>query len=84
MTSSGSVERDERLRLFLGFRLPEPAARVIARWQRDELPEHDVRPVPVENLHVTIAFLGARPATDVGPIASVLRELLAQSRHSSA
>ncbi|HEU5066025.1 MAG TPA: 2'-5' RNA ligase family protein [Gaiellaceae bacterium] len=77
MTSSGSVERDERLRLFLGFRLPEPAARAIVGWQRDELPEQDVRPVPVENLHVTIAFLGSRPATDVGPIASVLREAVA-------
>jgi RNA 2',3'-cyclic 3'-phosphodiesterase len=77
MTSSGSVERDERLRLFLGFRLPEPAARAVARWQRDALSEHDVRPVPLENLHVTIAFLGSRPATDVGPIASVLQEAVA-------
>jgi RNA 2',3'-cyclic 3'-phosphodiesterase len=77
MTSSGSVERDERLRLFLGFRLPEPAARAITGWQRDELPEHGVRPVPLENLHVTIAFLGSRPATDVGPIASILREAVA-------
>jgi RNA 2',3'-cyclic 3'-phosphodiesterase len=77
MTSSGSVERDERLRLFLGLRLPEPAARAITGWQRDELPEHGVRPVPLENLHVTIAFLGSRPATDVGPIAGVLREATA-------
>ena len=77
MTSSGSVERDERLRLFLGFGLPERTARAIVRWQRDELPERDVRPVPLENLHVTIAFLGSRPADDVGPIASVLREAAA-------
>ena len=77
MTSSGSVERGERLRLFLGFRLPEPAAWAVARWQLDALPEHDVRPVPLENLHVTIAFLGSRPATDVDPIASVLREAAA-------
>ena len=74
MTSSGSVERDERLRLFLGFRLPEPAARAIAQWQRGELPEHGVRPVVEENLHVTIAFLGSRPAGEVGPIAGSLRE----------
>jgi 2'-5' RNA ligase len=77
MTSSGSVERDERLRLFLGFRLPEPAARTITGWQRDELPEHGVRPVPLENLHVTIAFLGSRPAAEVGPIAGVLRDSVA-------
>ena len=74
MTSSGSVERDERFRLFLGFRLPEPAARAIVRWQHAELHEQAVRPVPLENLHVTIAFLGSRPADEVGPIASVLRQ----------
>ena len=77
MTSSGSVERDERLRLFLGFRLPEHAARAITGWQREVLPEHGVRPVSLENLHVTIAFLGTRSAADVGPIASVLREAVA-------
>ena len=77
MTSSGSVEQDERLRLFLGFCLPEPAARAIAGWQHAELPEHTVRPVPLENLHVTIAFLGSRPADEVGPIASVLRQAVA-------
>jgi 2'-5' RNA ligase len=77
MTSSGSVERDERLRLFLGFRLPEPAGRAIVRWQHAELHERAVRPVPLENLHVTIAFLGSRPADEVGPIASVLRQAVA-------
>ena len=45
MTPSGTVGRDERLRLFLGFRLPESAAVAVERWQSDELPEHDVRPV---------------------------------------
>ena len=77
MTSSGSVERDERLRLFLGFRLPEPAVRALAAWQRAELPEHGIRAVPGENLHVTIAFLGSRPADDVVAIASVLRGAVA-------
>ena len=62
MTSSGSVAGDERLRLVLGFRLPDATARSITRWQREELgaPEH-ARLVPEENLHVTIAFLGSRP-----------------------
>ena len=72
MTSSGTVGRDERLRLFLGFRLPESTARAVARWQRNELPEHRVRPVPLENLHVTIAFLGSRPADEVTSIAGAL------------
>jgi RNA 2',3'-cyclic 3'-phosphodiesterase len=73
MTPSGTVGRDERLRLFLGFRLPDSAADQVTRWQRAELPEDGVRPVSAENLHVTIAFLGSRPADEVGPIAGALR-----------
>jgi 2'-5' RNA ligase len=74
MTSSGTVGRDERLRLFLGFRLPDSAARRVARWQRKELAGHDLRPVSGENLHVTIAFLGSRPADEVESIAGALRK----------
>jgi RNA 2',3'-cyclic 3'-phosphodiesterase len=74
MTSSGTVGRDERLRLFLGFRLPESATRAVTQWQGAELPEHHVRPVSRENLHVTIAFLGSRPADEVGSIEGALRE----------
>ena len=75
MTSSGSVVGDERLRLFLGFRLPDATARRVVGWQRDELgaPEQ-ARLVPAENLHVTIAFLGSRPAGEVDSIAGELRE----------
>ena len=74
MTSSGSVVADERLRLFLGFRLPDATARRVTRWQREELgaPER-ARLVPEENLHVTIAFLGSRPAAEVESIAGALR-----------
>jgi len=74
MTSSGTVGADERLRLFLGFRLPDEAARAIAAWEREELAAGRLRLVPVENLHVTIAFLGSRPAGEVGAVVSALRE----------
>ena len=77
MTSSGTVGADERLRLFLGFRLPEPFARAVVAWQTDELAVEHVRLVPLENLHVTIAFLGSRPAGEVGQIAGALRESVA-------
>jgi RNA 2',3'-cyclic 3'-phosphodiesterase len=74
MSSSGSVAGDERLRLFLGFRLPDSAARSVSTWQLEELGEREVRAVPPENLHVTIAFLGSRPAAEVERIAEALRE----------
>jgi RNA 2',3'-cyclic 3'-phosphodiesterase len=74
VTASGSVVGDERLRLFLGFRLPDAIARRITRWQREELGAPDrARLVPEENLHVTIAFLGSRPAGEVAAIAGALR-----------
>jgi 2'-5' RNA ligase len=74
MSPAGTVGGDERLRLFLGFRLPDPAAHEIAAWERDELDVERARIVPAENLHVTIAFLGSRPASETVPIADALRE----------
>ena len=77
MTSSASVGGDERLRLFLGFRLPDSAAGEVAAWQRAELDRDRVRVVPPENLHVTIAFLGSRPASETDSIADALRGAVA-------
>jgi hypothetical protein len=74
MSSPDTVGGDERLRLFLGFRLPDAAAREIAAWERAELEVGRARIVPVENLHVTIAFLGSRPAGEKGSIVEALRE----------
>ena len=75
MTLSGSVKGDERLRLFLGFPLPATAVRAVARWQEQELrAPRETRDVPEANLHVTIAFLGSRPAAEVASITAVLRE----------
>lgn len=75
MTGAASVGSHERLRLFVGLRLPdEPLDRLVA-WQREHLPERSgVRVVPRENLHVTLAFLGTRPAADVEPVSAALRE----------
>ena len=74
MNPAGTVGGDERLRLFLGFRLPDTASSGIVEWQRAELDRDRVRIVPVENLHVTIAFLGSRPATETAAIGQALRE----------
>ena len=69
MNSAASVGGDERLRLFLGFRVPEPAVERLAAWQRHELRG---RIVPPGNLHVTLAFLGCRPAGDLPAVLRVL------------
>jgi 2'-5' RNA ligase len=71
VTSSGTVEGSEHLRLFCALTLPEPVLDRIVDWQRRVLPL-DVRFVPRENLHVTVAFLGSRPGTDLVRIASEL------------
>jgi 2'-5' RNA ligase len=69
------VEAGERLRLFLALPLPdEPRERLVA-WQAAELAGvRDTRIVPPGNLHVTLAFLGGRPAGDVPPIVAEMRE----------
>jgi 2'-5' RNA ligase len=60
------VGGDERLRLFCGFPLPGDVVDAVVEWQRDEL--RGGRIVPPENLHVTLAFLGSRPAGDVASV----------------
>jgi 2'-5' RNA ligase len=77
VTATGSVAGDERLRLFLALRVPDDTLDAIERWQRAQLP--NVRVVPREHLHVTLAFLGWRPSGDLGPILAALREAAAAS-----
>ena len=71
MTSRATVGGGERLRLFCALTLPEPVLDDLVGWQRRELPL-DVRVVPRENLHVTVAFLGPRPAGDVPRVSAEL------------
>jgi 2'-5' RNA ligase len=75
MSRAASVVGDERLRLFLALRLPDGVLEDIERWQREQLPS--VRVVPREHLHVTLAFLGHRPACELEAIVGALREAAA-------
>jgi RNA 2',3'-cyclic 3'-phosphodiesterase len=72
MNAAASVGGRERPRLFLGFPLPDDAVERLAAWQEGELSRGRI--VPPENLHVTLAFLGARPAGELGAITGALRE----------
>ena len=71
MTSPASVGGDERLRLFLGLRPPDLALDVLEAWQAEHLER--MRFVPREHLHVTLAFLGHRPAGELPGILDALR-----------
>jgi RNA 2',3'-cyclic 3'-phosphodiesterase len=75
MTEAASVAGDERLRLFLALRLPDDVLEEIERWQREQLP--NVRVVPREHLHVTLAFLGHRTSGELEAIVGALRDAAA-------
>jgi RNA 2',3'-cyclic 3'-phosphodiesterase len=75
MTSPASVGGDERLRLFLALRLPGTVLDDVARWQAERLT--GVRLVPRGGLHITLAFLGHRPARELEGIVRELREAAA-------
>jgi len=69
-------ERTEspRVRLFVALDPPEAVRSALGAWSAEALSDPALRPVPAENLHVTLAFLGSRPAREVEPIAEAVRE----------
>ena len=73
------MESDERLRLFSALLLPAAAVDTVVAWQAVELAStgNDLRLVPRENLHVTLAFLGSTPAARAGEVGDALREACA-------
>jgi RNA 2',3'-cyclic 3'-phosphodiesterase len=74
-----SVEGRDRLRLFCALQLPDDIVRRLLAWQRDAIPEREgLRPIRRDQLHVTLAFLGSRPATDVPVVAAALEEACAR------
>jgi len=79
--SRASVQGDERLRLFCALRLPGDALDALDRWQRETIvARRGLRPVPRENLHLTLAFLGHRPAGELDAVVAALRAAAAGAR----
>jgi RNA 2',3'-cyclic 3'-phosphodiesterase len=79
VSSAATVTRDERLRLFLALRLPDEIRNGLATWAGEHAAGAG-RLVRPEDLHVTLAFLGARPAGELDAILAALREAAARAR----
>jgi RNA 2',3'-cyclic 3'-phosphodiesterase len=69
VTSPGTVEGDDRNRLFLALELPDDVVAGLVAWGK----EHLAHGRPVESLHVTLAFLGSRPRGELERVVDVLR-----------
>ena len=72
------------LRLFLALVLPDDAAVGLERWRDSELlarvPERFREVVrPVDGFHITLAFLGSRPRTELPAIVDAMREAAAEA-----
>jgi len=79
MTSADSLGGDERLRLFLALRLPDRWLDEIVAWQTRAFAGRRVRVVPREHLHVTLVFLGSRPAAEAPAVVERLRRAAADA-----
>lgn len=78
MNLPASVEGRDRLRLFCALRLPDETVERLLAWQREALPDREgLRPSRKEQMHVTLAFLGTRPITDVPAVSAALEEACA-------
>lgn len=64
----------DHARLFVALELPGEVRSELARWSRSQLgPQAAVRLIAPESLHVTLCFLGSRPAGEIGEIAAACR-----------
>jgi 2'-5' RNA ligase len=70
VSPDGTVERDDRLRLFLALELPPGAVAELVAWGK----LHLAGGRPAASFHVTLAFLGGQPRSMLEPIVRVLRE----------
>jgi 2'-5' RNA ligase len=69
MSSPGTVEGDERIRLFLALELPRGVTTELARWGKEHLSTGRT----LTSFHVTLAFLGSQPRAALEGVVGVLR-----------
>ena len=75
MSRAATVAGNEKLRLFLALELPDQVTAELGAWRA----QHLVGGRAVESFHVTLAFLGARPSSELETILAALRESAAES-----
>lgn len=73
--SKSQAGESERVRMFVAVDLPEIVRRDIAEWGETALADPALRRVAEESLHITLAFLGNRPLSDVERIEDLLLEV---------
>jgi 2'-5' RNA ligase len=71
VSAAATVEGDGPIRLFCALTLADETLDRLVAWQAT-LPAGRHRTVPRANLHVTLAFLGSRPAAEVDSIGQEL------------
>jgi RNA 2',3'-cyclic 3'-phosphodiesterase len=64
-----------RVRLFVALDLPGAVRDGLGSWGARELADPALRPVPAENLHITLAFLGQRTPEEVEWATAAVEEL---------
>lgn len=79
-TSAFSTVRRERIaiqrpRLFVALDLPAAKKSVVESWGSEALVDPALRPIPEENLRITLLFLGNRPERQVPRLLSAMRDL---------
>jgi len=68
------------MRLFVGLPLPERALEGLATWQvQRRLDAEGARVVASENIHITLAFLGSQPPSELPEIVRVVRAAARQA-----
>jgi 2'-5' RNA ligase len=76
VSEGGTVESDEKLRLFLALDLPHAVSERLRPWARDQLSSGGR---VLESFHITLAFLGTRPRSELPGILEVLRTAAADA-----
>lgn len=64
--------KSPRARLFVALDLPAPVRQGIASWGKRALSDSALRPVALESLHITLAFLGWKAEKEIPRLAGIV------------